>query len=140
MYLCMTWKSSWACTAVAFVTEATMVGFGKNRVLYLLQKGNFKNAKKMALTTHTPSLKKNDSITSKRPKWQFSSGLTALLTTDYHIMASSGMIKLLRPNGIDPQKVAQAVGVHIAPWLRIYIQIYTNIIICEYIIMYIYNI
>ena len=79
--------------------------------------------------------KKNDSITSKRPKWQFSSGLKALLTTDYHSMASSGMIKPLRPNGIDPQKVAHGVGVHIAPWLK---DTHTNIIICEYIIIYIY--
>jgi len=55
----MTWKSSWACTAVAFVTEATMFGFGKNRVLYLLQKGNFKNAKKNgAHNTHPLSKKK----------------------------------------------------------------------------------
>jgi len=40
---------------VAFVTEATMFGFGKNRVWYLLQKRNVKNSKKMALTT-PPSL------------------------------------------------------------------------------------
>ena len=28
------WESCWECTVVAFVTEATMFGFGKNRVWY----------------------------------------------------------------------------------------------------------
>jgi len=28
----MTWESYWECTVVAFVAEATMFGFGKDRV------------------------------------------------------------------------------------------------------------
>jgi hypothetical protein len=32
MYLCMTWKSYWECTVVAFAAETTMFGFGKRRV------------------------------------------------------------------------------------------------------------
>ena len=32
LYLCMTWESYWAYTVVAFVAEATMFGFGQNRV------------------------------------------------------------------------------------------------------------
>ena len=46
MYLCRTWESCWECTVVAFVAEATMFGFGKNRAWYLLQTWTFKNAKK----------------------------------------------------------------------------------------------
>ena len=49
------WESCWECTVVAFVTEATMFGSGKNRVWYLLQKWNVKNANILALTT-PPSL------------------------------------------------------------------------------------
>ena len=47
-YWCLFWlklciyvghlESCWECTVVAFVTEATMFGFGKNRLWYLLQK------------------------------------------------------------------------------------------------------
>ena len=54
MYLCRTWESYWECTVVAFVAEATTFGFGKNRVWYLWQKWNFKNAKKMR-SQHPPS-------------------------------------------------------------------------------------
>ena len=41
------WESCWECTVVDFVTEATMFGYGKNRVWYLLQKWNVKHAKNM---------------------------------------------------------------------------------------------
>ena len=32
IYLCMTWECYWERAVVAFVAEATMFGFGKNRV------------------------------------------------------------------------------------------------------------
>jgi hypothetical protein len=37
IYLCMTRESYWGCTVVACVAEATMFGFGKNRVYYRFQ-------------------------------------------------------------------------------------------------------
>ena len=38
IYVVGHWESCRECTVVGFVTEATMFGFGKNRVWYLLQK------------------------------------------------------------------------------------------------------
>ena len=50
------WESCWECTAVAFVTEAAMFGFGKNKVWYLLQTWNIKNAKNGAHNAPLPFL------------------------------------------------------------------------------------
>ena len=54
MYLCRTWESCWECTVAAFVAEATMFGFGKNKAWYLLQTWTFKMQKNGAHNTPPP--------------------------------------------------------------------------------------
>ena len=62
MYLCMTWESYWECTVFAFVAEATVFGFGKNRVQGLVSfaETKFQICKKW--TSQPPSLNGNAMI------------------------------------------------------------------------------